>query len=133
MKTELIVHKGVHVKKSMLHGWGVFTSSKIKKGDIVEECIIPYDMIPTNTNAQINYRFIWPDISFKAAKELGVDVQFSGYCLPLGFGAIYNHSKDSNVDWDIDLSERVVQFVAVKDIKAGEELLFNYESPLVNH
>ena len=120
MKTELIVHEGVHVKKSMLHGWGVFTSSEIKKGDIVEECIIPYDMIPMNTNALINYRFIWPDISFKAAEELGIDVEFSGYCLPLGFGSIYNHSKDPNIDWDIDVSERIVQFVAVKDIKVDE-------------
>ena len=115
----------------MLHGWGVFTSSEIKKGDIVEECIIPYDMIPMNTNALINYRFIWPDISFKAAEELGIDVEFSGYCLPLGFGSIYNHSKDPNIDWDIDVSERIVQFVAVKDIKVDEELLFNYRSPLV--
>ena len=89
------------------------TNNCIIKGDIVEECIIPYDMIPMNTNALINYRFIWPDISFKAAKELGVDVQFSGYCLPLGFGAIYNHSKDPNCY----LKPRLIYFCASTDHK----------------
>ena len=132
MKTELITHEGVHVKKSTTHGWGVFTNLEIKEGDIVEECIVPYDIISLNSSSLLNYRFIWPNMSFKVANKLSLDIEFSGYCLPLGFGSIYNHSENPNVAWDVDISERVVQFVALRDIKADEELLFDYESPVID-
>ena len=116
--TRLVVHEGVHVKRSQLHGWGVFTNKEIKKGDTVEECVVPYDILPLDSNALKNYRFVWPSRK-----------KFTGACLPLGFGSIYNHSKgDPNIDWDIDAKERVVTFTALKDIAAGEELLFDYAS-----
>ena len=114
--TRLIVHEGVQVKKSQLHGWGVFTDKKIKKGDTVEECVVPYDILPLDSNTLEHYRFIWP------SKK-----KFTAACLPLGFGSIYNHSRgDPNIDWDIDEKERVVTFTALRDIAAGEELLFDY-------
>ena len=115
----LLVLEGVYVKRSQLHGWGVFTNKEIKKGDTVEECVVPYDILSLHSNALKNYRFIWP------SRE-----RYTGACLPLGFGSIYNHSKDDpNIDWDIDEKERVVTFTALRDIAASEELLFDYQCP----
>tara|TARA_Y100000592_G_scaffold100145_1_gene178835 strand:- start:3819 stop:4199 length:381 start_codon:yes stop_codon:yes gene_type:complete len=122
MKTKLEIHKGIHVKKSKGRGWGVFTTEKIKKGDIVEECIIPYDVLPIGSTAMQNYRYVWP------SRET-----YSAYCIALGFGCIYNHSsKNPNIDWDIDSDERIMRFTAIKDIKAGDELMFDYQSPQYN-
>ena len=106
--------------------------------------IIKYNPLPsylTIANSDLNGLGLFATKDISEGTNLGIahiliphaeETFAQSYCrTPLG--GFYNHSKDPNVDWDIDLSERVVQFVAVKDIKAGEELLFNYESPLVNH
>tara|TARA_Y100000004_G_C8883958_1_gene398855 strand:+ start:53 stop:433 length:381 start_codon:yes stop_codon:yes gene_type:complete len=122
MKTKLEIHKGVHVKKSKGRGWGVFTSEDIKKGEIVEECIIPYDVLPIGSTAMQNYRYVWPNRK-----------HYTAYCIALGFGCIYNHNeKNPNVDWDLDSEERVMTFTAIRDIKAGDELMFDYQSPVLN-
>lgn len=119
MKAQLVIHSGIHVKNSDTHGWGVFTSSDISKGDIVEECVIPIDIIPLDNPALINYRFIW------SSRKPGATIE--GYCLALGFGSIYNHSEeDPNVDWDIDVELRILRFVAIRDIRANEELFHDY-------
>ena len=115
---KLKVHKGIYVKKSNIHGWGVFTNLNIKKGEIVEECVVPYDLIPLRSNVLGNYRYVWP------SKK-----RFNSFCIALGFGSIYNHSREKeNIDWNINEKKRIIIFTAIKNIKKGEELLFNYKS-----
>jgi len=115
---KLKVHRGIYVKKSDIHGWGVFTNLNIKKGEIVEECVIPYDLIPINSNILSKYRYVWP------SRE-----NYDHWCIALGFGSIYNHSKEKeNISWDINEKKRIMVFTAIKNIKKGEELLFNYKS-----
>ena len=122
MNRKLKVHQGIYVKKSDIHGWGVFTNLEIKKGEIVEECIVPYEIIPESSSVLLNYRFIWPSIE-----------KVTGYCIALGFGSIYNHSKEkATIKWEINEKERTITFTAIEDIKAEEELLFNYQSPFTN-
>jgi SET domain-containing protein len=119
---KLEIHEGVYVKKSSIHGWGVFTNLNIKKGEIVEECIIPYELIPINSNVLSQYRYVWPSRK-----------NWSHYCIALGFGSIYNHSKEKmNINWKINKEQRIMVFTAIKDIKIGEELLFNYDSSYFN-
>ena len=114
------VHKGIYVKKSNTHGWGVFTNLEIKKGTIVEECIIPYEVIPINSRVLLNYRYVWP------SKK-----KPTSFCIALGFGSIYNHSKEKpSMNWEINEKERIMTFTAIRNINANEELLFDYDSPL---
>tara|TARA_R100000995_G_C3419254_1_gene93105 strand:+ start:79 stop:456 length:378 start_codon:yes stop_codon:yes gene_type:complete len=112
VKDKLKVHKGIYVKKSNTHGWGVFTSLEINKGDIVEECVIPYQKIPAFSPLLKNYRFIFEN---------------KYYFIALGFGSIYNHSKSKpNIKWEVNEKERIITFKAIKKININEELLFNY-------
>ena len=114
VKDKLKVHKGIYVKKSDTHGWGVFTSLEINKEDIVEECVIPYQKIPAFSLLLKNYRFIFEN---------------KYYFIALGFGSIYNHSKENkNINWEINKEQRIMTFIAIKEIKIDEELLFNYVS-----
>lgn len=49
--------------------------------------------------------------------------------LVLGYGMIYNHSYNPNIQWKIiDYNKRIIKFFAVRDISANEELCHNYGS-----
>ena len=47
----------------------------------------------------------------------------------LGYGSIYNHSENPNaeIDYNEGKQEDFLFFKAIKDIKIGEEIVYNYE------
>jgi SET domain-containing protein len=44
----------------------------------------------------------------------------------LGYGMLFNHSYEPNATYDINFSNHTFAYYAFKDIKAGEEILINY-------
>ena len=44
----------------------------------------------------------------------------------LGYGMLLNHSYTPNATYDINFPNHTFDFFAYKDIKAGEEILINY-------
>ncbi|MEH6939701.1 SET domain-containing protein-lysine N-methyltransferase, partial [Bacillus sp. JJ664] len=53
-------------------------------------------------------------------------------CLLLGYGMLFNHSYDANADYEINFDNHTFEFYAYKDIKAGEEILINYNGDMDN-
>lgn len=51
-------------------------------------------------------------------------------CLVLGLGEIFNHSSAPNVSYElVDLNcRKVMQFRAIKDVCAGEQLFIDYQA-----
>lgn len=47
--------------------------------------------------------------------------------LALGYGSMYNHSKDANCKYEINRKNQTITFIAIKDIKKDSEILFNYK------
>jgi SET domain-containing protein len=98
-------------------GRGVFTDKKINIGDIIESSPViefPEEDWKHVVETVINsYCFLW-----------GEDRQ-SG-ALALGYGSLYNHSYKPNAKYIRKVSEKVIDFVAIKDIEAGEEITVNY-------
>jgi hypothetical protein len=47
-------------------------------------------------------------------------------CLALGFVSIYNHSYQSNCEYEMDYEELTMQIKTVRFVNAGEELFINY-------
>lgn len=99
---------------------GVFALEDIKKNQIIETC--PTIMIPHNSeekrlsrhaagNLLDNYYYDWDKKS---------------WCLPLGFGMLYNHSYTPNMDYLYDTKNKHIQYIAIKDIQKDEELTVNY-------
>tara|TARA_B100000683_G_scaffold169650_1_gene163499 strand:- start:628 stop:1014 length:387 start_codon:yes stop_codon:yes gene_type:complete len=115
----LIQSRKIEVKKSKIHGYGVFATDNIFKGEILEEChfmSIPYIKdIAKEYKGIFNYPFLFP---IENPTELA---------WPFGYGCIYNSSKNCNADWCIDSERRLFIFTAIKDIKKGEEICTNYE------
>ena len=96
------------VKKSSIHGYGVFAGENIKSDEIIEEC---HTIILSVQYADIeNYTF---DGDGKSA-------------IVLGYGSIYNHSKERNAVYEYDKEKSVMVFRASKPIKKGEEIFISY-------
>ena len=96
-------------------GKGVFTAQNIKKGEIIEIApilILEFtDFIDTKWNLLFEYYF-WMD---------------DYVVLALGYGSLYNHSKNPNAGYKLDRKEETITFTAIKDISKDEEILFNYK------
>lgn len=100
------------VRKSPIHGRGVFCLRPFKAGQTIE--IVPtikYDKTKEFTDKSVLTEY---DIHHK-----------DGHAFMLGYGAIYNHSDNNNAEWGWrDDGDLEVQ--AKRDIGRDEEILVNY-------
>ena len=97
-------------------GRGVFATDNIKKGEVIEVAptiILTFqDFVDTKWNLLFEYYF-WLD------KEV---------VLALGYASLYNHSLNNhNAKYKMNVDKRSIKFTAIKDIKKGEEIFFNYK------
>jgi SET domain-containing protein len=110
------------LKKSPIHGLGVFSSQRISKGEIIEEC--PFLAFPQNKNEQVpvfsNYTFCFPR-----------GEMWTTHALVTGYGSYYNHSEKANVNWYTENELGLFVFKALRDIKEDEELFINYANGIV--
>ncbi len=58
--------------------------------------------------------------------EWGADDE--GAAIALGYGSLYNHSFSPNLCYEFHEADFVIEFVALCDIAAGEELAINYNN-----
>ena len=107
MKSCLTTAK-LRVKKSPLHGYGVFAEEEIKPDQIIEECYIL-----KSENGDPNLWDYYFDIDNK-------------YGLLLGYGCIYNHSDQPNAIRTYDEKNQLYVFTADRLIRKGEEILISY-------
>lgn len=105
----------ITVKDSGKMGRGVFATENIEKGEVIEVAPIIVlqfeDFVETRWNLLFEYYF-WMD---------------DEVVLALGYGSLYNHAADANAEYKIGVKKKSITFKAVKDIKKGEEILFNYK------
>src|SRR4051794_28716839 len=105
----------VEVKRARGKGRGVFARRPIRKGEVIER-------VPVLVLEEEDYR-------------KGMDgTLLAGYvfawgegqiALALGYGSLYNHSYRPNARYQ-DVPPRTKQFVALRAIRAGEEVTVNY-------
>lgn len=98
------------VRKSRIHGWGVFATKDIEKGKVIEQC--PFLITFGKNHKKMQ------DYLFLRDSKTGIII--------LGYGCLYNHSKKYNVEYLEDTKNELIEFVALKNIKKGEELFINY-------
>jgi len=106
----------IEVQDSPLHGLGVFACVDFAKDSVIERCF--YLVIDDDDLQEINrlndYLFTSPDVK-------------SDYLCVLGCGMIYNHGTPPNAEWQIaDDDNRFIEFTALQDIRAGDEILHDY-------
>ncbi len=95
-------------------GKGVFALKDIKIGEIIE--IVPIlvmdfqEFIDTKWNKLFGYYFWLDDFVI----------------LALGYGSLYNHSKNPNAKYEVKRADETITFTALRNIKKDEEILFDY-------
>lgn len=98
-------------------GRGVFAQKRFVQGEIIE--CVPVLVIPAQQWPQLektilyNYCYSWG--------ETAEDIAFA-----LGFGSLYNHSYHPNAAYRKNLDTLTIEFMALRDIKPGEEVTINY-------
>ena len=98
-------------------GRGVFTCEFISAGTILE--ISPVIVMKKEERIILDQTRLH-DYIF----EWGADQ--SEFCMALGYVPIYNHSRLSNCEYEMDYATETISIKAMRDIEAGEELFINY-------
>ena len=99
-------------------GRGMFALRDFKKGEVLETApVIPVakENVVDSGEAPDGYLLDW-DGNFENEE----------YCMPLGYIMMYNHSKEPNIDLDQDYDNYTMTVIALRDIKKGEELCWDY-------
>jgi SET domain-containing protein len=98
-------------------GNGVFTSERIKANTIVEVSPVIVmehaERLLLDKTLLHDYIFEWGDRKKQC-------------CMAMGYVPLYNHSYDSNCEYEMEFDKEVISIIAVKNIAKGEELFINY-------
>lgn len=98
-------------------GNGVFTSQRIKANTIIEVSPVIVmehaERLLLDKTLLHDYIFEWGD------KE-------KQCCMAMGYVPLYNHSYNSNCEYEMEFDKQIISITAVKDIQTGEELFINY-------
>ncbi len=122
-----MVHPKVEPSELVYVGWsqslqcrGVFAKKRIAKGEVIEVCpilLVPYKSqkrrkacAPTDSLLD-NYYFEWSK---------------NYWCFPQGYGILYNHSYTPNAYYARNYKNKLLKFIALKNIEKDEEVLINY-------
>ena len=125
--------KKIHIIKSNIpnSGRGVFASVDIKKDEIIEIApilILEFSDFITQRVSRSDAMKSRAIIDTKWNKLFEYYFWMDDYvALALGYGSLYNHSKDPNCQYELNRKEETITFTAIKDIKKDEEILFNYK------
>src|SRR5262245_21448399 len=116
MKTKMA--RRLEVRDAGAMGRGVFAGRRIRKGELIEACPVVLlsssdEMKLTGTTLD-HYLFAWGDGA-------------QGACLVLGLGSLYNHSAAPNAVACRDEEATRMEFVALRDIAAGEQVFVDYQ------
>ena len=115
---------GLYIARTKKMGNGIFTSKAIKAKTVVEVSPV---IVMTNSERELldqtllhDYIFEWGDRKKQC-------------CMALGYVPIYNHSFNSNCEYEMEFENQLIRITAVKDIKKGEELFINYNGTYNNN
>jgi len=117
---------GLEVRDVPGMGRGVFAQRRFAKRSIVEVC--PVVPLPVYTYKTISkevlgdYVFTWPG----PRQRTRCYFKWTGYCVVLGYGSLYNHSNHPNLVWTARRRARQMVFWARRDIECDEQLTHDY-------
>src|SRR5262249_3522112 len=108
----------LEVRDAGAMGRGVFAGRRIRRGELIEAC--PVLVLSSSDETRLTgatldrYLFAWGEGT-------------KGACLALGLGSLYNHSAAPNaVACRVEEATRI-EFVALRDIAAGEQIFVDYQ------
>ena len=111
------IHVELEVRETGTRGRGVFALTAIPAGTLIESAdVIPIpraEMAAIENCILADYDFRWGQDGREGA-------------IALGYGSLYNHSYSPNAHYVKHLDRLSIDFIALRDIAAGEEIRTNY-------
>jgi SET domain-containing protein len=98
-------------------GRGVYTTEDLDKGSIIE-------VAPVIVMGKDDRRLLDQTLLHDYIFEWGPERQQC--CMALGYVPVYNHSYQSNCEYEMDYEEGLISIKTVRFIAAGDELFINY-------
>jgi SET domain-containing protein len=98
-------------------GRGVFTAEDIAKKTVIE--MSPVIVMPKNERVLIDKTLLYYYIFEWGPKR-------DKCCMALGYVPMYNHSYNSNCEYEMDYDHEYMVIRTVRAVKAGDELTINY-------
>lgn len=117
MKPINFISDAIYVAKTSKKGRGVFSKMPLKPKTIIE--IAPVivmnkkDRILLDQTLLHDYIFEWGENSQQC-------------CMALGYIPLYNHSYQSNCEYEMNFKKGIITIRTMRKIEAGEELFINY-------
>lgn len=112
------------LSQSRIHGMGVFSYTRIRPGQIIENVhIIPLEF-PSKyhkDNSILNYCYAYPEDSIETKQHGSKLFMFTGY------GMMYNHkSPNNNAKWLWDIPNNQAKLLATIPIEEKTEITIDY-------
>jgi uncharacterized protein len=117
IKSQNFISELITVASSKGMGRGVFANSDLKKNQVIE--IAPVivmnrdDRVHLDKTLLHDYIFEWGEKKDQC-------------CMALGYIPLYNHSYQSNCEYEMNFKKQTITVRTVRAIRAGEELFINY-------
>jgi hypothetical protein len=113
----------VELRKSPIHGYGVFEKETIETGELIEEC----RLLKLGYRANYNHDPILKDYVW-AGKDDGEQTKLHGLTqyMALGFGSLYNHADEPNTSQVLNFETDVMTIKAKQQIQKDEEVFVTY-------
>jgi hypothetical protein len=102
--------QGLAIKQGR-HGRGVFATRRFAEGDVVEMC--PTVQVPDS------------DVTGGLRDYVFTSIEDGDVVLVLGYGMLYNHSADPNLEYEQE-DPSSITFFAVRAVQPGDELTIDY-------
>ena len=112
-----MIHPALYIAESNGKGRGVFTHEKIPAHTLIETAPV---LVMSRDERKLLDQTLLHDYIFEWGKK------GDQCCMALGWAAIYNHSYESNCEYEMDFEKQSISVKTVREIETGEELTVNY-------
>ncbi|WP_345256277.1 SET domain-containing protein [Flaviaesturariibacter amylovorans] len=110
-------HPALKVRSSDRRGRGVFTEMAMPAQMLVEVAPV---IVMSARHRQLLEQTLLHDYIFEWGKSR------TQCCVALGYVSLYNHSYQSNCEYEMHYAEQLILIRTVRPVKKGEELFINY-------
>ncbi|MBL7725270.1 MAG: SET domain-containing protein-lysine N-methyltransferase [Chitinophagaceae bacterium] len=105
------------VAPSEKRGRGMFTSEDIAAGTVIEVSPV---IIMSRKERELLDQTLLHDYIFEWGEKKDM------CCMALGYVPVYNHSYESNCEYEMDFEQEQISIKTVRQVNAGEQLFINY-------
>lgn len=109
--------KTIYIKKSPLHGQGVFAKKDCRPGNIIE--LAPVILLSHAERELLRHTMLF-------GYYFVIDNPDYAIAMGLGDSSLFNHSNAANAEYMISIENQVITVTACKHIRRGEEITLNY-------